>query len=90
LTSPAGTDVSHWFDAKTGDVKYYVCPDTNISRPYVPSGDFVGIAPFAPRSDYNMFGMPWWSDPKYRIGNLSKKTRLVRWKNVLTHQEDAV
>ena len=66
MIKAAGTDVSHWFDAKTGDVKYYVCPDTNISRPYVPSGDFVGIAPFAPRSDYNMFGMPWWSDPKYR------------------------
>lgn len=25
-----------------------------------------------------------------QVGRLSKKTRLVRWKNVLTHQEDVV
>lgn len=36
ILKAAGTDISHWFDASTGDVKFYVCPVTNVERPYVP------------------------------------------------------
>jgi len=28
MIKAAGTDVTHWFDAKTGDVKYYVSGHT--------------------------------------------------------------
>lgn len=67
ILKAAGTDISHWFDAKTGDIRFYVCPDTNIERPYLPQGDFVDVPPFAPRSDYDNFGTPWWKDSKHRV-----------------------
>lgn len=47
------------------------------------------MGPISPRSDWNSnFEIEWWKDKKYRVGNLTTKTRDIRLKNVLTGQED--
>ena len=37
----AGTDISHWFDPTTGDVKSHVNPMTGCLAPYTPNGRFL-------------------------------------------------
>lgn len=89
LVKVAGQDISHWFDAKTRDVKTHICPVTGLERYYIPMGRFPHIPPVEPLGNWdNSFGIPWWKDKKYFIGNLSARTRVVRIKNVLTGQED--
>ena len=65
LTKPlygaAGTDISHWFDAKTRDVRTYVDPTTNVVLPYYPQGRFLHCPPPVPTSAWDdSFGTPWW------------------------------
>ncbi|KAL3155205.1 hypothetical protein ABBQ32_013145 [Trebouxia sp. C0010 RCD-2024] len=90
LLAAAGTDISHWFDAKTGDVKLFVDPVTNLQSVYCPQGKFIHVAPTEPRSDWNCgFDLPWWKNAdEYRIGRLTSSTCLIRIMNMLTESED--
>ena len=88
ILEAAGTDISHWFDEKSGDVKSFIDPVTELQRPYVPQGRFVHVPPREPTSDWDTsFEKPWWKDEKYRVGRLPNSTRAIRVKNVLTGQE---
>jgi len=72
-------------------VRTHVDPVTHCVIPYSPHGRFVHVAPPYPSSDWaNDFGAPWWRDGSYIIGNLSKKTRLVKVVNTLTSQEHVI
>lgn len=91
LIKEAGKDISHWFDAKTRDVKLSICPVTNLQRYHTPMGRFPHIPPIEPVGNWDTsYGIPWWKDKKYLIGSLSSKVRVVRIKNVLTNQEGMV
>eukprot|EP00891_Asterochloris_glomerata_P006785 jgi/Astpho2/6785/fgenesh1_pm.00103_%23_5_t len=92
LIAAAGTDISHWFDAKTGDVKLHVDPGTNLLQPYCPQGRFLHVPPAQPAADWDSsFALPWWQDAaKYRVGALSSGTRNIRIKNVLTDSESTL
>jgi len=58
---------------------------------YTPHGRFVHVPPPYPSSEWaNDFGVPWWADASYVIGNLSAKTRLVNVVNTLTSQEHVI
>ena len=84
----AGKDISHWFDEKTGDVKKWRDPVTNLESYYCPMGNFLHINPVDPRSDFATdVAVPWWKDVGNRVGKLTAKIRRVRIKNVLTQQE---
>lgn len=96
----SGSDISHWFDQKTGDPKTHIDPVSNLRVPYTPMGRFVHIPPPTPRTDYNYLDgdghedddgtqyLPWWKDKKkYRKGRLSQKTRRIRIVNCLTGDE---
>lgn len=88
LLDVAGTDISHWFDASTGDLKRSVDPVTNLEGYHVPMGRFVHVPPADPSADWSTsFGTPWWKNAGLRVGDLTACTRLVRIKNVLTAQE---
>ncbi|GBF98786.1 hypothetical protein Rsub_11368 [Raphidocelis subcapitata] len=79
------------FDPATGDVRTYVHPDTQLRVPYCPQGEFVHLSPMWPCTEVDCGGQqPWWRDPLLRVGTLSDATRVVRIKNVLTGQEDAL
>eukprot|EP01137_Pigoraptor_chileana_P035127 Opistho-2@28706 len=87
----AGKDISHWFDAKTGDVKTYVDTETGRRVPYTPYGRFLDVPPKNPRSDWVVISdKPWWRKERLCIGYLSRKTRKVRIINTLTSQEQVV
>ncbi|GAB1602139.1 cytochrome b5 domain-containing protein 1-like [Argonauta hians] len=86
-----GTDISHWFDEITCDIRKYVDPETHCLIPYCPNGRFLHIPPPYPDSSWaNDFGCPWWSDAQYMVGFLTKKTRLINIVNVLTSQEQII
>jgi len=84
----AGTDISHWFNKKTREIKTYVDPVTNCEQYYTPNGRFIHVPPPYPTDDWaNDFGRPWWKDDKYCVGVLSQKTRRIKVINTLTSQE---
>jgi hypothetical protein len=68
----AGTDVSHWFDPATNDIKTHVNALTGCLGAYTPDGRFLHVPPPIPRVDWNACELeqtPWWLDEKtYRIG----------------------
>ena len=87
----AGKDISHWFDEKTGGVKTHVDPETNLRLPYLPMGRFCHVPPPFPSSAWRTdIGTPWWKNPAFRIGRLSRKTRRIRITNALTRQSDEI
>lgn len=91
LIKAAGQDISSWFDPKTRDIKLHICPVTSLERFYTPMGRFPHIPPAEPMGNWDTsFGIAWWRDKNYFIGNLSNKIRVVRIKNVLTSQEDTI
>lgn len=91
IVAAAGSDVSFWFDKKTGSVKTYVDPATNLVSPYCPQGLFIHVAVPAPRT-----GGPespataWWESQQYVVGTLSSKPRKLRIINSLTGHDHII
>eukprot|EP00941_MAST-03F_sp_MAST-3F-sp1_P003637 g3637.t1 len=84
----AGQDISHWFDSTTNDIKTNIDPQTGINLPYMPFGRFIQAPPKMPTNDWrNDFGTPWWRNPNFCIGELSRKTQRIRVVNTLSSQE---
>ncbi|KAJ3226022.1 Cytochrome b5 domain-containing protein 1 [Clydaea vesicula] len=89
----AGTDISHWFNPLTGDLKTHINPLTGCECPYTPEGRFLHVPPPLPRSDWNSSELdqtPWWLEKSYCIGTLSKKTRFLKIINTLTKDEHTI
>eukprot|EP00002_Diphylleia_rotans_P023678 TRINITY_DN4659_c0_g1_i1.p1 TRINITY_DN4659_c0_g1~~TRINITY_DN4659_c0_g1_i1.p1 ORF type:complete len:212 (+),score=42.82 TRINITY_DN4659_c0_g1_i1:53-688(+) len=89
IAAAAGTDISHWFDAETGDIKTFIDPVAEIRVYYTPQGRFLHIPSTTPSTGAATEN-PWWMEPRFCIGNLSKKTRKIRIINTLTHQEHEI
>jgi len=88
IIDASGSDISYWFDAKTGEIKTYVDPDRNLTLPYTPMGRFLHVPPPEPNASWNTdFGTPWWKDETLVVGVLSAKTRRLNIVNTLTRQE---
>ena len=90
LIEAAGTSVSHWFDAKTGDVKTHMDPVRQIIMPYTPHGRFVHVPPPDPRDKTPALETPWWKDSKFIIGKLTRQTRMIKVVNMVTRTEDVI
>ena len=74
IIAVAGKDISHWFDANTGDLLSHTEPQTGLRQYYTPHGRFVHVPPSEPSSEWAMdFGKPWWKDQRYRF--FEKKIR---------------
>lgn len=59
----AGTDISHWFDERSVDVKPFIDPVAELRWPYVPQRRFVHVPPREPTSDWDTsFETPSWKD----------------------------
>ncbi|KAL9654684.1 hypothetical protein ABK040_006746 [Willaertia magna] len=86
-----GRDITHWFDKETGDIRKWIDPITNERCYYTPMGRFLHIPlpSYEPETTKEPVPTtPWWKDDgKYMIGKLSKKTRIIRIVNTLTHDE---
>lgn len=84
----AGGDISHWFEADTGDVKSHIEEETQLRVPYTPQGRFIHVAPRDPTTEWDsQTEVPWWKDASYVVGAVTEKARRVRVVNTLTHQE---
>ncbi|KAK2960611.1 putative cytochrome b5 [Blattamonas nauphoetae] len=87
----AGRDISHWFNPKTGEFRTHDDSQTGLSVPFTPMGPVLHVLPHAPRTDIDTtFEVPWYKDPKYQIGTLTKKSRKIRIKNVLVDNDEYV
>lgn len=88
LIEAAGTDISHWFDPRTKDLRKHIDPQTNKEAPFVPMGRFI----HCPDGDGSVeaspaFKVPWWTDKSLVVGKLTRKTRKIKLLNMLTNQE---
>jgi len=90
LIEASGNDVSHWFDAKSGDVKSHICPKRNIPMPYTPAGRFIHVPPPDPMDNTPAVAVPWWKDAKLVVGEVTAKTRMVKLINMVTREDDVI
>ena len=93
--------VDEWIAQRIASItlKTAVDADTGLRLPWTPNGRFVHVPPpCEPRSDFLVRAyadgeasasqeLPWWRDPQYVIGRLSRRERRVRVVNTLTQQE---
>ena len=88
LIRVAGTDISHWFDGNSGDLKRCVDPVTGMETYAQPFGRFVHVPTLLPdtKIDTN-YELPWWQDPQYVIGQLTRKSRKLRIINTINGHE---
>jgi len=87
IIDAAGTDISHWFDPVTKNVKTFVDPETEFETPFTPMGDFLHCPPTKPTADWSSnFGKPWWQDGSFKIGTLTSRTRKITLFNMLSKQ----
>jgi len=88
MIDAAGTDISHWFDPVTKEVRTYIDPVTEFSVPFTPMGAFLHCPPACPTTDWSSnIDKPWWKDRSFVIGILTAKTRKINLYNMLTRQE---
>jgi hypothetical protein len=88
LIRVAGTDITHWFDPTTDDLKKCVDTVTGLETYAQPLGRFVHVPTLAPdRSIDCTYDLPWWKDPQYVIGQLTRKSRKLRIINTLSGHE---
>ena len=81
----AGTDISHWFDTQTKDLKRCVDPSTGLQTYAQPFGRFIHVPTLRPDSSMDpSYELPWWRDAKFIIGELTKRSRRIRLVNTLT------
>ena len=92
LIDAAGQDISHWFDARTGDLRRHTDPQLAAPAYHTPHGRCSHVPPPLPAANWaNDFGTPWWRDhAAYCAGLLSAKTRFLKVKNALTLQNQIV
>ncbi|KAH7823215.1 cytochrome b5 domain-containing protein [Monocercomonoides exilis] len=84
----AGTDISHWFKPKSGEFRTMDDPQSGLQKPYTPSGEVLHVLPPVPRTDLKIdFEEPWYKDPQFQVGFVTKKSRKIRLKNMLTKDE---
>ncbi|KAJ8918875.1 hypothetical protein NQ315_011167 [Exocentrus adspersus] len=88
LITFAGKDISHWFDEKTGDIQYYIHPETGCRVPYCPHGPIPDVSVEVPATSWKpLRRLPWWQDERYQIGLLTKRVRPVRIVNMMCPKE---
>jgi cytochrome b involved in lipid metabolism len=88
MIEAAGTDLTHWFDPVTKNVRTYVDPETELEVPFTPMGAFLHCPPATPTAQWSSnIGKPWWKDRALAIGALTAKTRKVKLFNMLNKVE---
>mmetsp|Transcript_36365 Transcript_36365/g.77383 ORF Transcript_36365/g.77383 Transcript_36365/m.77383 type:complete len:229 (-) Transcript_36365:85-771(-) len=91
IINAAGGDISHWFDAGTGQPKTHVDPVTRLEEVFCPWGRYIHVPPQGPESNWaTNFVTPWWEDPQYYIGQKAGKTRKITIMNLMTKQKNTL
>ena len=91
IIEASGTDISHWFDPVTKEVRTWIDPETELEVSFTPMGPFLHCPPPTPAADWSSnIGTPWWKDKEYSIGSLTAKTRKITLFNMLTKQSQTL
>jgi len=91
LIDAAGTDITHWFDPVTKDVRTCIDSKTELEVPFTPMGTFLHCPPTIPTADYSTnIGTVWWRDRGLALGKLTMRTRRIKLENMLTKQKTAL
>ena len=90
IIKAAGTDISHWFNPKTGDIRTIIDPETELETPHLAVTELLDVPKVDPGLGFVPPAKPWWKDESRIIGNLSKKPRWIRIVNTLTKLEDKI
>ena len=53
IIEAAGTDISHWFDPVTKNVRTFVDPSTEFEMPFTPMGHFLHCPPPRPTAEWS-------------------------------------
>jgi len=88
LIKAAGTDISHWFNPYSKDIRTMIDPITDLEVPKVPVDNLLHLPNPSPIAGEVPVANPWWKDRSQRVGRLSKKSRFIRIVNTLTSKED--
>lgn len=87
LIENAGTDITHWFDPETRNVRTYIDPKTQKEVPFTPMGIFLHCPPNEPKANWSSnIGSVWWKDKSLVMGTLTQRTRRIKLENMLTKQ----
>lgn len=88
LIEAAGTDISHWWDPDSDDMRTCVDENTGMRSYSQPHGRFAHVPTIYPDSNIDVeYDIPWWKDPAYVVGVLTRKTRKIRIVNALNSHE---
>ncbi|EAY19060.1 Cytochrome b5-like Heme/Steroid binding domain containing protein [Trichomonas vaginalis G3] len=90
IIKSAGTDISHWFNPDTKDIKTRIDPVTELEVPHVPFDCLLHLPNPTPNTTEIPVAKPWWKDESQIIGQLSKNPRYIRIVNTLTSKEDLI
>jgi hypothetical protein len=84
----AGSDITRWFDPATGDLKTCIDETTGLPTYVQPYGRFIHCPTLCIDATIDTsYTVPWWKDRAYVIGELTKKSRLLRVVNTLNGHE---
>ena len=88
MIAAAGTDITHWFNSSTKEVRTHIDPETELEVPFTPMGRFLHCPPAEPDAAWSTdIETPWYRDKAYVLGKLTRKTRKVKLLNMLSRQE---
>lgn len=90
IVKAAGTDISHWFNPNTGDIRTRFDPISELEVPHLPFDNLLHVRSPEPVSCEKPILKPWWKDESQKIGRLSKNPRFIRILNTLTSKEDII
>jgi hypothetical protein len=84
----AGTDISHWFNPATKDIRTIVDAEREMQVPHLPVDVLLHVPKIGAGTGAVPPSEPWWRDETQKIGRLSKNPRWIRIVNTLTGLED--
>lgn len=72
-------------------IRHYIHPVTGVRVPFLPHGVLPHVGIHVPSTEWQPLNKePWWFDPSYVIGMVTKNARPMRIMNVLTGQENVI
>lgn len=88
LIKAAGTDISHWFNPQTKDIRTKIDAVTELEVPNLPVEQLLDVPNISPAVGTVPPATPWWKQENRIVGKLSKHPRFIRIVNTLTGLED--
>ena len=90
IIKAAGTDISHWFNPQTKNIRTRIDDISELEVPNLPMEHLLDVPDISPSTGLVPSSNPWWRQENRIVGKLSKKPRFIRIVNTLTGLEDVI